>query len=80
MFRTHGLMRRASLLQSNSEHREIVEALKSGDVERGYQASFRHVGKGKERVLAALDRLAHNDPPRRPPFEVADPLARRLLK
>jgi DNA-binding GntR family transcriptional regulator len=81
MFRTHGLMQRASLLQSNLEHREIVDALKSGDAERSYQASFRHVGQGKERMLAALDRLVQSDPPARAPREAAyDPVTRCLLK
>jgi DNA-binding GntR family transcriptional regulator len=55
LFRTHGLMEREALLQSNREHREIVAALKSKDPDLSYQASFSHVGSGKERMLLALD-------------------------
>jgi DNA-binding GntR family transcriptional regulator len=58
LFRTHGLVQRGALLQSNREHREIVAALKAKDAELSYRASFHHVGKGKERMLVALDGLA----------------------
>jgi len=64
MFRTHGFIQGATLLQSNEEHREIVSALKSGDASRSYQASFRHVGQGKLRVLSALDKVSLTDLPR----------------
>lgn len=57
MLRVHGLVDGASLLQSNKEHREIVSALKARDASRSYQASFRHVGQGKLRMLSALDKL-----------------------
>ncbi|RXZ36685.1 FCD domain-containing protein [Oxalobacteraceae bacterium CAVE-383] len=55
LFRTHGLVQRSALLESNREHREIVEALKARDVATSYEASFRHVGQGKERMLFALN-------------------------
>lgn len=55
LFRTHGLMQREALLQSNREHRAIVAALKSKDSDLSYQVSFKHVGSGKERMLLALD-------------------------
>jgi DNA-binding GntR family transcriptional regulator len=54
----HGLVQRGALLQSNEEHREIVNALKSGNASLGYDTSFSHVSKGKERVLLSLDELA----------------------
>jgi DNA-binding GntR family transcriptional regulator len=58
LFRTHGLVQRGALLQSNREHREIVAALKSKDAELSYQVSFSHVAHGKARMLMALDELA----------------------
>ncbi len=64
LFRTHGLVQRASLLESNREHREIVEALKERDGQRAYQASASHVGNGKGRMLRALDDLAGSAPAR----------------
>jgi DNA-binding GntR family transcriptional regulator len=64
MFRSHGVTQGGALLQSNEEHREIVSALKSGDASRSYQASFRHIGQGTARMLAALDKLSQTDLPR----------------
>jgi len=58
LFRVHGLVQRGALLQSNEEHLEIVSALKSGNVSLGYETSFSHVSKGKERMLMALDGMA----------------------
>jgi DNA-binding GntR family transcriptional regulator len=58
LFRVHGLVQRGALLQSNEEHREIVNALKSGNASLGYDTSFSHVSKGKERVLKSLDEMA----------------------
>ena len=58
LFRTHGLVQRASLLESNREHREIVAALKARDGLQAYLFSARHVGNGKGRMLSALDDLA----------------------
>ena len=62
LFRTHGLVQRASLLESNREHREIVAALKAKDGLQAYLFSARHVGNGKERMLSALDDLAESAP------------------
>ena len=64
LFRTHGLVQRASLLESNREHREIVVALKAKDGLQAYLFSARHVGNGKERMLSALDGLAESAPAR----------------
>jgi DNA-binding GntR family transcriptional regulator len=55
LFRTHGLVQRSALLESNREHREILEALKARNATTAYDASFRHVGQGKERMLYALN-------------------------
>jgi len=64
LFRTHGLVQRASLLESNREHRDIVAALKARDVVQAYLVSARHVGNGKERMLSALNELAEAVPAR----------------
>lgn len=55
LFRVHGLVQRGALLQSNEEHREIVNALKAQNANLSYETSFSHVSKGKERMLHALD-------------------------
>lgn len=55
LFRVHGLVQRGALLESNIEHREIVNALKSRSVNLSYETSFSHVSKGKGRMLQALD-------------------------
>lgn len=67
LFRTHGLVQRASLLESNREHRDIVAALTRRDAPNAYQTSSSHVANGKERLLRALDDLAGNAPARRNP-------------
>jgi DNA-binding GntR family transcriptional regulator len=64
LFRTHGLVQRPSLLESNHEHRDIVAALKAKDASLAYLVSARHVGNGKERMLSALDDLAEASPAR----------------
>ncbi len=63
LFRVHGLIQRESLLESNIEHREIMVALKAKNADLSYEASLRHVNKGKQRMLLALDasRLASFD-------------------
>jgi DNA-binding GntR family transcriptional regulator len=58
LFRVHGLVQRGALLQSNEEHREIVNALRSQNASLSYNTSFSHVSKGKERMLMALDGMA----------------------
>jgi DNA-binding GntR family transcriptional regulator len=55
LFRTHGLVQRSALLESNIEHQEILAALKAKNATASYEASFRHVGLGKERMLFALN-------------------------
>lgn len=75
LFRTHGLVQRGALLQSNREHREIVAALKARDAELSYRTSFHHVGKGKERMLIALDGLARTAPAPSPDLNLNDRVA-----
>ncbi|WP_321930710.1 GntR family transcriptional regulator [Paraburkholderia guartelaensis] len=61
LFRVHGLVQSGALVESNEEHRQIVNALKSRNVDLSYETSFSHVSKGKERMLQALDRMASID-------------------
>src|ERR1700733_13683523 len=43
LFRTHGLVQRNALLESNKEHRDIVAALKAKDGSLSYGRAFHHV-------------------------------------
>lgn len=56
LFRARGLVQGGGLAVSNREHREIVDALASGDVERAHAAGWRHVERSKHRLLATLDK------------------------
>lgn len=51
LFRAQGLLHGGGLEVSNSEHREIVAALKSADLAAAFEAAFRHVQNGKTRML-----------------------------
>lgn len=62
LFRTHGLVQRSALLESNREHREILDALKARNAAAAYAASFSHVGQGKERMLFALNQRQSTGP------------------
>jgi DNA-binding GntR family transcriptional regulator len=64
LFRTHGLVQRGALLESNREHREIVAALEARDSLRSYAVGSHHVANGKARMLRALDELAESVPER----------------
>ena len=57
LFRTHGLVQSDALKESNQEHHAILEALEQRDAGAAYQASFRHVQHGKQRMFAAFDKL-----------------------
>ena len=57
LFRTHGLVQRGALLESNREHRQILAALTAKDAQASYTNSFDHVSYGKDRMLLALDSL-----------------------
>ena len=51
LFRAQGLLHGGGLEVSNSEHRQIVAALKSGDPVAAFETAFRHVQNGKARML-----------------------------
>lgn len=53
LFRARSLVQGGGLAVSNREHREIVGALASGDVERAHGACWRHVERSKHRMLAS---------------------------
>jgi DNA-binding GntR family transcriptional regulator len=55
LFRARSLVQGGGLAVSNREHREIVDALASGDVERAHAACWRHVERAKHRMLAAVE-------------------------
>jgi DNA-binding GntR family transcriptional regulator len=61
LFRAHGLVQRDSLMQSNAEHRAMVDALKANDVAASYATSLHHINNGKSRMLLALGNLADVD-------------------
>lgn len=54
LFRARSLVQGGGLAVSNREHREIVDAVTSGDPERAFAAGWRHVEQAKHRLLAAL--------------------------
>lgn len=58
LFRARSLVQGGGLAVSNSEHREIVDALASGDAERAHAACWRHVERAKHRMLAAVEASA----------------------
>jgi DNA-binding GntR family transcriptional regulator len=55
LFRARSLVQGGGLAVSNREHREIVDALASGDVDRAHAACWRHVERAKHRMLAAVE-------------------------
>lgn len=57
LFRTHGLVQSDALRESNQEHHAILAALQQRDSVAAYEASFRHVQHGKQRMFAAFDKL-----------------------
>ena len=59
LFRTHGLVQSDALRESNQEHHAILAALAQRDADGAYDASFRHVQHGKQRMFAAFDKLTH---------------------
>ncbi len=60
LFRARSLVQGGGLAVSNREHREMVDALASGDGERAFITHWRHVDRAKKRLLASID-----PPPRR---------------
>jgi len=55
LFRAKSLVQGGGLAVSNREHREMVDALASGDFERAHATHWRHVERAKARLLAALE-------------------------
>jgi len=55
LFRKKSLVQGGGLAVSNSEHREIVSALSSGDPDRAYLTHWRHVERAKHRMIAAIE-------------------------
>lgn len=53
LFRARSLVQGGGLAVSNREHREIVDALASGDIDRAHAACWRHVERAKHRMLAS---------------------------
>jgi DNA-binding GntR family transcriptional regulator len=62
LFRTHGLVQSDALKESNYEHHAILAALEQRDVIGAYNASFKHVQHGKQRMFAAFDKLTQAGP------------------
>jgi DNA-binding GntR family transcriptional regulator len=54
LFRARSLVQGGGLAVSNREHREIVDALASGDLDRAHAACWRHVERAKHRLLASM--------------------------
>lgn len=52
--RARGLVQAGGLAVSNHEHREMVDALASGNRERAQEAFFRHVERSKQRFTTTL--------------------------
>ena len=52
--RARGLVQSGGLAVSNHEHREMVDALASGNRERAQEAFFRHVERSKQRFTTTL--------------------------
>ena len=63
LFRTHGLVSQGAMVASNREHRAIIEALRKRNSRECYDASFQHVVNGKQRMLAALEKIENDDSP-----------------
>ena len=61
LFRQKSLVQGGGLAVSNSEHREMLSALSSGDPDRAYQTHWRHVERAKHRMIAAVS--ASSAPP-----------------
>lgn len=53
--RARSLVKAGGLSVSNHEHREMVEAVASGDRERSNNAFFRHVERSKMRFVSTID-------------------------
>ena len=60
--RTRGLVQAGALAVSNREHREMIDAVASGNRERAHEAFFRHVERSKQRFRSTLEKTeAYSD-------------------
>src|SRR3546814_13807140 len=75
LFRAKSLVQGGGLAVSNREHREMVDALASGDVERAHATHWRHVERAKARLLAAIEATT---PQRARPPRLRRPEERRV--
>lgn len=55
LFRARSLVQGGGLAVSNREHREIVEAIASGNADKAQRATTSHVERARKRFLASLD-------------------------
>lgn len=56
LFRARSLVQGGGLAVSNQEHRDIVDAVASRKPDKAFAASWRHVERAKNRLVASLDR------------------------
>lgn len=54
LFRARSLVQGGGLAVSNREHREMLDALAAGDVERAHATHWRHVERAKSRLKSAM--------------------------
>ncbi|WP_206454974.1 FCD domain-containing protein [Aurantimonas marina] len=59
--RTRTLVQAKGLSVSNYEHREMVDALASGNINRAHEAFFRHVQRAKLRFLSTIEEPANEN-------------------
>jgi DNA-binding GntR family transcriptional regulator len=61
LFRRHSLESIPELMESNAEHRAIVDALSASDVERAGQAMKQHILGGRKRLLRSIGQTDHHE-------------------
>ncbi|NNE87202.1 MAG: FCD domain-containing protein [Silicimonas sp.] len=61
LFRAKGLVQGGGMSVSNSEHREMFEALKDRDPDRAYVTHWEHVERSKYRVMSAFEKRSHEE-------------------
>jgi DNA-binding GntR family transcriptional regulator len=61
LFRRHSLDSIPELMESNTEHRAIVDALSAGDAERAGQAMKEHIFGGRRRLLRSIGQTDHHE-------------------
>lgn len=61
LFRRHSLDSIPELMESNAEHRAIVDALSAGDAEQAGQAMKQHILGGRRRLLRSIDKTDRDE-------------------